>query len=431
MAKFDDLVEDYSNKPVPTDKVVSGLRVALILIGISIALPGFVAGIQIGTAVGLKNAIIAFFAGGFLLTILAILTSIVGSRARLSTYMLVRFSFGTVGARVVNFILAATLFGWFGVNAALFGKATSTTMEQLYGLVGYEDIYIAIGGALMVATTIFGFKALDRLSLFAVPVLLVILVMIVAMSVSGRGMDELFAIQGTGMSLGLAISATAGGMMAAVATMPDLARYLPNKSHVVVGMLIGYGLGIPAIMLSAAIPSIATGQSDLLLIILGLGLGLPALIVLVFATWTSNAANVYSSGLSLAAIFTNVHRWKLTVASGAAGTLLAILGIMEYFVPFLIGLGVAIPPVAGIYVAHFYFVAGANYDVSVLPDMPAIRWRAFIGWGTGTLVGYLTAYQGLSLTTIPALDSLLVSGILYLVLQRLFPMRYPKAKVSV
>lgn len=431
MAKFDDLVEDYSNKPVPTDKVVSGLRVALILIGISIALPGFVAGIQIGTAVGLKNAIIAFFAGGLLLTILAILTSIVGSRARLSTYMLVRFSFGTVGARVVNFILAATLFGWFGVNAALFGKATSTTMEQLYGLVGYEDIYIAIGGALMVATTIFGFKALDRLSLFAVPVLLVILVMIVAMSVSGRGMDELFAIQGTGMSLGLAISATAGGMMAAVATMPDLARYLPNRWHAVVGMLIGYGLGIPAIMLSVAIPSIATGQSDLLLIILGLGLGLPALIVLVFATWTSNAANVYSSGLSLAAIFTNVHRWKLTVASGAAGTLLAILGIMEYFVPFLIGLGVAIPPVAGIYVAHFYFVAGANYDVSVLPDMPAIRWRAFIGWGTGTLVGYLTAYQGLSLTTIPALDSLLVSGILYLVLQRLFPMRYPKAKVSV
>jgi len=431
MAKFDDLVEDYSNKPVPTDKVVSGLRVALILIGISIALPGFVAGIQIGTAVGLKNAIIAFFAGGLLLTILAIMTSIVGARARLSTYMLVRFSFGTVGARVVNFILAATLFGWFGVNAALFGKATSTTMEQLYGLVGYEDIYIAIGGALMVATTIFGFKALDRLSLFAVPVLLVILVMIVAMSVSGRGMEELFAIEGTGMSLGLAISATAGGMMAAVATMPDLARYLPNKSHAVVGMLIGYGLGIPAIMLSAAIPSIATGQSDLLLIILGLGLGLPALIVLVFATWTSNAANVYSSGLSLAALFTNVHRWKLTVASGAAGTLLAIAGIMEYFVPFLIGLGVAIPPVAGIYVAHFYFVARSNYDVTVLPHMPAIRWRAFIGWGTGTLVGYLTAYQGLTLTTIPALDSLLVSGVLYLVLQRLFPMRYPTAKVSI
>lgn len=430
MAKFDDLVEDYSNAPVPTNKTVSGVRVALILIGISIALPGFVAGIQIGTAVGLKNAIIAFFVGGLMLATLGILTSIVGAQAKLSTYMLVRFSFGRVGARLVNFILAATLFGWFGVNAALFGQATATTMEQLYGLSGHDNFYIAVGGTLMVATTIFGFKALDKLSLFAVPVLLVILVTIVAMSVSGRDAADLFAYGGGDMSLGLAISATAGGMMVGVATMPDLTRYLPNKWHAGVGMLIAYGVGIPVIMLSAAIPSIATGQSDLLLIILGLGLGLPALIVLVFATWTSNAANVYSAGLSLSAIFTNVPRWKLTVAAGAAGTILAIAGIMKYFVPFLIGLGVAIPPVAGIYVAHFYFVARSNYDVKMLPGMPGIRWRAFIGWGAGTLVGYLTAYQGLTLTTIPALDSLLVSAMLYLILQRLFPMRYPTAEVS-
>ncbi len=431
MAKFDDLVEDYSKAPVPTAKTVSGLRVALIIIGISIALPGFVAGIQIGTAVGLKNAIIAFSAGGLILTVLGTLTSVVGSGARLSTYMLVRFSFGSGGARLVNFILAATMFGWFGVNAALFGKTTATTMQYLYGISGYENVYIAIGGALMVATTIFGFKALDRLSLFAVPVLLFILIGIVFMSLSGHDLASLFAIKGGSMSLGLAISAASGGMMVGVATMPDLTRYLPSRGHALLCSLLAFGLGIPVIMLSAAIPSFATGKSDLILIILGLGFGLPALFLLLFATWTSNAANVYSSGLSLAATFTDTHRWKLTVAAGAAGTVLAIAGIMEYFVPYLIWLGIAITPVAGIYVVHFFFVAHGHYDVNILPKLPPVRWRAFLGWGAGIVVGYLTAYQGMVLTTIPALDALLVSGIVYLVLQRVFPSRYPAAEASI
>lgn len=425
MNKFDDLVEDYSKKPVPDAKTVSGLRVALIIIGISIALPAFVAGIQIGTAVGLHDAIIAFFAGGLILTLLGVLTSIVGAEARLSTYMLVQFSFGPQGARVVNFILAATMFGWFGVNASLFGKATATTMDALYGYGGLEDLYIAIGGTLMVVTTIFGFKALDKLSLFAVPVLLVILVGIMAMSVTRTDPATLFATAGGDMTLGLAISATAGGMMVGVVTMPDLARYLANRTQAAIGMVLAFGLGGPTILLCAAVPSLATGQSDLLLIILGLGFGLPALFLLIFATWTSNAANVYSSGLSLAATFAGTHRWKLTVAAGAAGTALAIAGIMDYFVPFLIGLAVTIPPVAGIYVAHFYFVAGRRYDVAVLSALPAVRWRAFAGWGVGAGVGYLGAYGGFTLTTIPALDSLLVSGALYLVLQHLFPKRWP------
>jgi len=229
MNKFDELVEDYSKKPVPDTRTVSGIRVALVIIGISIALPAFVAGIQIGSAVGLTHAIIAFFAGGLILTILGVLTSVVGARARLTTYMLVQFSFGPQGARLVNFILAATMFGWFGVNASLFGKATATTMEAIYGYGGLEDLYVAIGGALMVVTTIFGFRALDKLSLFAVPVLLAILVGIMALSVTGTDPATLFATARGDMTLGLAISATAGGMMAGVVTMPDLARYLAGR----------------------------------------------------------------------------------------------------------------------------------------------------------------------------------------------------------
>ena len=41
MTQFDNLVEDYARKPVPAEQTVSGLRIALIIVGVAITLPAF------------------------------------------------------------------------------------------------------------------------------------------------------------------------------------------------------------------------------------------------------------------------------------------------------------------------------------------------------------------------------------------------------
>ena len=414
MSKFNELVLDHSTKPVPPGEGVGGFRLALIIIGVSIALPAFVSGAQLGQEVGIKTAVIAFVVGGLILTVIGCFTAIVASRSRLTTYMLVQFSFGRKGAHVVNFVLAATMFGWFGVNASLFGDAVSAAFQSMkFTSSDNTSLYIVIGSILMTATTIFGFKAIDKLSLIAVPVLIVILVAILSQSVQQTNIEEIMLAGERNMSLGLTISAIAGSNMVMVATMPDIARYLTKRSQAIWAMFVAYVIGEPIILLSSAVPSLVTGDPDLMSIIFALGLGAWALVVMVFATWTSNAANLYGSGLSLAAIFKGVRRWKLTALSGVFGTMLALGGIVDVFIPFLLVLGATIPPIAGIYVTHFYAFGNETYDTESLNSDPPVRYNASFAWGLGIGIGILGSTGHFSLTTVPAIDAILVSAASY------------------
>lgn len=419
MTTFDQEVDDYSTTPVPQSKTVGGIRISLIVIGIGIALPGFLEGAQIGTAMGIQKAAIAFVIGGIVLAFLGSLTSLVAVRARLTTYMLVQYSFGETGARFVNFILAATMFGWFGVNAALFGNAVFETLRLMYGWTHGDTLYIIIGSLLMILTTVFGFKALDRLSMLCVPLLLFILVYILWLSFARSSPAILFAERPAELSMGWAISAVIGGNMVMVATMPDLARYVSSGRQAIFAMIVSFALASPIILLSAAVPSLATGESNLIKIIMSLGFGMSALYVVIFSTWTSNAANLYCSGLSFAATFPKIVRWKLTVFAGILGMLVALSGVVDMFIPFLMLLGIAVPPVAVIFVIDSYTLFRNGYDPAFF-RRNSVRWSAFASWIVAMTVAFMTARNVFHMTTVPAFDAILVSIVAYLALSTIF-----------
>ena len=221
---------------------------------------------------------------------------------------------------------------------------------------GSFTAYVLAGGMLMAITTIFGFRALDRLALFAVPVLAVIMAAVLALALRRHGLVvDALPTPPEPMDFGLALSTLVGSNMMTVATMPDLTRYVRSGRQAVVGMALSFPFATPLLMFAAAATSLATRETDIMRIIVGFGLGLPALLVLVLSTWTINAANLYSASLSLAATFPRVAQWKFTLLAGACGSLLAVAGILDVFVSFLVLLGVIIPPIAAIYVIDAYF----------------------------------------------------------------------------
>lgn len=423
MADFGDLVQDYSTRPVPPGKTVSGFRVALVVIGTSVALPAFLSGAKIGTALGLRRALLAFLVAGLLLAVLGCFTSYVSSRTRLTTYVLVQFCFGPVGARLVNMLLVATMFGWFGVNAYMFAQACQSMVADLAGLHVGIDSCLIVGSLLMVATTLFGFKALSKVALFAVPLLALILGCVLVLSLSHVSPGALLARQSGGMSFGLAVSAVAGGNMVSVAAMPDLARYMSGKGQVICAMFLSFAVGGTLILVSAAVPSLATGSTDFIGIIVGLGMGAPAMIVLILSTWTCNGANLYGAGLGLAATFRNIPQWQFTVWAGVMGTIIAMLGIVDHFIPFLLILGIGVPPLAGIYVAHYFLHPEGMQDVGVIASLPGISVPAFTAWGFGLAVAAATSQTLFTLTTIPSCDALIASTGLYVILERAFAAR--------
>src|ERR1700761_1369596 len=119
-------LENYkAEAPLPdtVGAAVSGVRIALILMGATIALPAFVMGASLNAAMGPRCSIIASIVGGFVLACIAAAAAVVGAHSRLSSYQLILRAFGSRGGKWVNACLSVVMVGWFAVVASLFGDA--------------------------------------------------------------------------------------------------------------------------------------------------------------------------------------------------------------------------------------------------------------------------------------------------------------------
>jgi cytosine permease len=293
------------------------------------------------------------------------------------------------------------------------------------------DLLIVVGSVLVVATTVFGFKAIDKLALLAVPLLFAALIWLVYRALGDATVSSLETYQSDAMSLGQGITAVIGGFIVGAVILPDYCRYVKNTAHGLLAAVLHFGIAYPLILLMLAVVSIHSGEKSFINILTSLGFGVIGLLVLIFATWTTNTGNLYSNALVLKTIFTRVPQWLLVLALGVLGTIMAVAGITQYFIGFLIFLGIAIPPVAGIYIADYFFVHKRNYRVERLGTQPAIAYPAFVAWMLGAGVAYLTTYGYFTLTSIPACDAILVAFVAYLLDNRLMgPARRGQKRVT-
>lgn len=410
----------YATAPVPEHQLVPGWRVALIVASFSISLPSFLNGAQTGLAVGLHEAVLAALLAGIILCLGGCLTAIISVRSRLTTYLLVQRSFGRQGAAVVNLVIAIVHYGWFGVNVSFFGGAMVAAVAQIYGVKGDFGMFVVAGSVLMTVSTIFGFRTLDRLALVAVPFLGLILIAVCVASIGDKGVVVAPSVAApVSMSFGIALSALIGGNMVAIAAMPDLSRYIRSERGALSAMALSFPFAAPLLMLVAALTALATGETDIMTLVTRFGFGLPALAMLILSSWTINAANLYSASLSLSATFPSVRTWIFTIVGGVIGGAFALMGIIDFFIPFLLFLGVIIPPIAAVYVIDG-FTLFRNADAAAsLTDLPAVRWGAIGTWIGSIAIVQIASELGYTLTTVTTLDATIVAALLYLLVRRL------------
>lgn len=418
----DSPVEAYSTSPLPEHLTIPGWRVGVIVASFAISLPSFLNGAQISLALGFYQAVLLAALAGLILCVGGCFTAVVSVRSRLTTYTLIQRSFGMGGAALVNLVLAVVHFGWFGVNISFFGDALVAATREIYGFDGDFRLYVIAGSVLISVSTIFGFKTLDRLAMVAVPLLGLILVGVCVMAVRQNGfVVEPVSAPPVEMSFGIALSAFVGGSLLAVAAMPDLSRYIHTERQAVQGMVLSFPVASVVMMIAAAIPALAMGVTDIMQLIVGFGLGVPALALLILSTWTINALNLYSASLSLAATFPKFQPWVYTLVGGAVGCGFALMGIIGAFVPFLLVLGLIIPPIAAIYVIDGLTIFRNADSAASLRNLQFIRWRAVVVWIGSVGVAVLATRGAFTLTTVPALDAAFVAAGIYLVVQRLLP----------
>lgn len=121
-----------------------------------------------------------------------------------------------------------------------------------------------------------------------------------------------------------------------------------------------------------------------------------------------NARAICSSGtLVVSTLLTRFPKWQITVALGILSAIVGSMDIMAWFIPFLLFLGIATPPVAGIYIADFFLYRRNGYQESVLAQESQIKVLTFAAWIIGAAVGFMTVKGLFTLTTIPSVDSIL------------------------
>jgi len=392
----------------------SGLRIAVILLGIAVT-PVLLSSSSLGNQLSGSQLITVVALGGIILTLLSAITICVGEKARLPTYGIVKYAFGEKGAVAINILMAVSLFGWIAVTANMFGHSVHDLLAQ-HGLELPTSILVALGCCLFIASTAFGFAVLGKIAQVAVPVIALVLCYILYVATH----DTAPVLESVSqMNTGVAVSTVVGTIIVLVATLPDFGSFVHNRKHALIAAAAAFLVAYPLLYWAGAMPSALSGQGSLLGAMATFGAVLPAALLLIFACITGNAGNMFQGTLVVSTLLTRFPRWQITLALGVLSAVVGSMDIMAWFIPFLLFLGIATPPVAGIYISDFFLYRRNGYQAEVLTREPQIKLLTFIAWLLGSAVGFMTVKGMITLTTIPSVDSILVACVCYALFSRM------------
>lgn len=410
------VLEDYERTRVPELEGRGLLGMTLVLMSLCVAIPSLLLGAALVEGMGLRRTISATLWGALVGTPICILAAHVGVRSRLSTAMTLKFAFGTAGSKLISAIIALDMFCWFAVNTEIFGTSLRDSAQSIWGLSLAMPLLCVVAGVLMTALTIFGYKAVEKFAYLAVPLLAVVLFSYLISSLMRSSFHEVLARPAFGvpMSYPIGISIVAGTFLSVALLMPDFTRYSKSVTQSALAVVFGLTCGFPPFVLIGAYLTAVSQEKDFVKLMLTAGWGLAAVLIIVLTCWIHMNSCLYSASLNLAAIIPHIPKWKLTMGAGLAGTCIALLGIVDRYVPFLVVLSVVLPPIASVFAAD-YLLRRNLYRIGSFEGVDRIRPIAAVALFAGILVGFVTTPSGqmgmglFSLTHLPAIDSFLVA----------------------
>ncbi|WP_394149946.1 cytosine permease [Vibrio maritimus] len=412
-------IDDFELEPVPEKAKRSWYVISLIWLAIGIDISGLFLGAFLSTGLTIHDALFATFAGSAILAVLAMLCANIGFQSGVSTPLMSSSVFGRHGGKVLGAINGVSLVGWFAFQADFFAYILVDALAQ-YDIVVSHFAALVGGGVLMMITAIYGVRALGKLSAYSVPLMVTLITVGLFMAAGAQSAGD--KVIESPLSMGEAISYVMSIWILAAVAAPDIARYAKTRKDAILGAGFGFLFGNSATIVVALLLTQMTGSDDLVNVFFGIGLGMAAIIVLVFAQWTTNSSNLVSGALGMSVVLPNVPRPILVIMMTILGLAIAQLGMIDMFTAFLTLLGVTIAPSAGVYLAQYYFLDKSALEFERIQSAPNWMLKGLVAWAFGSAVSACTAgefFNLFSLTSISAIDGILASFVAYIVLVKL------------
>ncbi len=429
-------ISEFAAVPIKDAQLVAWPRVAAIAAMVGFSLPTFLTGLEVFAGLSPIDAMWALFWGSLIVTLVGCITGYIGAADRMSSYLLVRVAFGDKGASFVNMAFAISLMGWFGLNINLFMDTVGRLAADMWGLHVPQIALAILASFCMTLTTLVGFKAINILSTLLIPVLVVVTALFTKAAFVNHSLTDFLAM-GTparaagenAMSIGDGISWVVGAIIIGAIILPDITRFIREKSGAVYTAIICYLIVQLLVMFAAGLAGVSSdvfesyfdaegvSRTDVILkLMLDVNLGLGAFIIIIAGSWVLNSLNLYSAVLSTKATFPKLNSKWLTIGLGSVGVVAALLNILGAFEVFLWYLSIIFIPVAGVLIIDRFFIRPKTYNLETLADNNNLNIPAFTAWVIGAVVAILADRGTIpNLTGIGAMDALLLSAALYFV----------------
>ena len=378
---------------------------------------GLLTGGQVGAGLAFwPDLVFATLTGNAINFVVGALVAYVGFKTACNSGLIYQFVYGRIGVYLPICFLAILLTGWQAILVGAFGY----TFAQSFTSTTFYVVAIA-GGLLFTATAYFGVKAIERVSLPSVAVLVVVGLYAAYVNVGeAGGMASFLTLSRDGaakapITFAAAVNLAVGSWIVGAVVMAEYSRFA-KKAWVAVA--IPFIVMIVAqwfLQIVGAMGAVVSGSADFTaylrnqgMVVAGLGI-----IGMSLALWTTGNANLYLPAIQTAAVFRRPKR-VMVVVWGLVGTVLG-LGLYQHFMSWINLLATLVPPLIGPLIIDFYVVNKRRYSPAALASLPAWNPAAIAAYLVGAVCAYAQSSGLIALpdSLIPAVFGLAVSMLVY------------------
>ncbi|OGP99996.1 MAG: hydroxymethylpyrimidine transporter CytX [Deltaproteobacteria bacterium RBG_19FT_COMBO_46_12] len=322
------------------------------------------------------------------------LGGLIGSRWGIPTMVSVRPSFGIRGSYFAAALNVIQLIGWTAVMLIVCGQAADA-ISKFYGFSNL-NLWIILSGIITTLWAVVGhriWKWLQRIAVFALLILCIAMTYVVfqqygwgMLSQIPRKKDFPFMV---GMDLIIAMP------ISWLPLVSDYSRFAKDSKSSFWGTWISYFIVSSWMYLIGLMASLATQSPDpsgvVMSLMLKFGWAIPALIIVLFSTFTTTFLDIYSTAISGLNIFPKLGERKGVIIGGILGTTLAIIfpTLLDYE-HFLLFIGAMFCPLFGIVLVDYFLLRKGSIHVEDLYRPGSQYWfksgvnpNAIIAWATG------------------------------------------------
>ena len=363
------------------------LSISMVLFSFTFVTGTMFAGGKLGMAFNFVDMLWIAVIGNSLLALYAAALALIAARSGLNTVLMGRFCFGEAGSRLSDFLLGFAELGWYA-----WGTATvAIVLVKMLGLTeGFTTPLMILFGFGFSITALIGFKGLDVLSRVSVPLMFILLIvsMYIATQHVGGFKGLAAVIPHETMTFSAAITMVFGTFASGATQATNWTRLSRSGRVAVIASVVSFLLGNGLMVVAGAWCAIVYQQADIVEVMMLQGLSFAAVIMLCLNLWTIQGPTIYNVSAAACHLVRSERRRSMTLIAAAIGVVLAIGGMYEMLIPFLVLLGSIIPPIGGVIMADFWYRHRGQYPTLASVTLPRYNLLGLSAYAAGAVLAY-------------------------------------------